>query len=160
MDQDRTRWDQLLISRGLALLDRVDELGGAAGPYALQAGIAACHARARDAEDTDWHRITALYDGLAQVSPSPVVELNRAVATAQAFGPDAGLDLLEPLFELPSMRRYHLLPAVAGDLLCRAGRHEEARQQFLAAAGLTKNGRERSTMQARAAECAAGHVPS
>ncbi len=160
MDQDRTRWDQLLIRRGLALLDRVDELGGAAGPYALQAGIAACHARARDAEDTDWHRITALYDGLAQISPSPVVEVNRAVATAQAFGPDAGLDLLQPLFELPSMRRYHLLPAVAGDLLCRAGRHEEARQQFLEAAALTKNGRERSTMQARAAECAAGHVPS
>ncbi len=159
MDQDRTRWDQLLISRGLALLDRVDELGGAAGPYALQAGIAACHARARDAEDTDWHRITALYDGLAQISPSPVVELNRAVATAQAFGPDAGLELLESLFELPSMRRYHLLPAVAGDLLCRAGRHEEARQQFLESAALTKNGRERSTMQARAAECAAGHVP-
>jgi RNA polymerase sigma-70 factor, ECF subfamily len=160
MDQDRTRWDQLLIRRGLALLGRVDELGGAAGPYALQAGIAACHARARDAEDTDWHRITALYDGLAQISPSPVVELNRAVATAQAFGPDAGLDLLQPLFELPSMRRYHLLPAVAGDLLCRAGRHEEARQQFLEAAALTKNGRERSTMQARAAECAAGHVRS
>ena len=160
MDQDRTRWDQLLIRRGLALLERVDELGGAAGPYALQAGIAACHAQARHAEDTDWHRITALYDGLAQISPSPVVELNRAVATAQAFGPDAGLDLLEPLFELPSMRRYHLLPAVAGDLFCRAGRHEEARQQFLEAAALTKNGRERSTMQARAAVCAAGHAPS
>ena len=160
MDQDRTRWDQLLIRRGLALLQRVDELGGVAGPYALQAEIAACHARARIAEDTDWERITALYDGLAQVSPSPVVELNRAVATAQAFGPQAGLALLDPLFELPSMRRYHLLPAVAGDLLCRAGRHEEARQQFLEAAALTKNGRERSTMQGRAAECAAGHVPS
>jgi predicted RNA polymerase sigma factor len=160
MDQDRTRWDQLLIRRGLALLHRVDELGGAAGPYALQAGIAACHARARVAEDTDWHRITALYDGLAQISPSPVVELNRAVATAQAFGPEAGLALLDPLFELPSMRRYHLLPAVAGDLLCRAGRHQEARQQFLEAAAITKNSRERSTMQGRAAECAAGHAPA
>jgi len=160
MDQDRTRWDQLLIRRGLALLDRVDELGGAAGSYALQAGIAACHARARNAADTDWERITALYDGLAQISPSPVVELNRAVATAQAFGPQAGLALLDPLFELPSMRRYHLLPAVAGDLLCRSGRHEEARQQFLEAAALTKNSRERSIMQERAAECAAGHAPS
>ena len=143
----------------MALLERVDGLGGAAGSYALQAGIAACHARARVAEDTDWHRITALYDGLAQISPSPVVEVNRAVATAQAFGPQAGLDLLDPLFELPSMRRYHLLPAVAGDLHCRAGRHEEARQHFLEAAALTKNSRERSTLQERAAECAAGHVP-
>ena len=143
----------------MALLERVDGLGGAAGSYALQAGIAACHARARVAEDTDWHRITALYDGLAQISPSPVVEVNRAVATAQAFGPQAGLDLLDPLFELPRMRRYHLLPAVAGDLHCRAGRHEEARQHFLEAAALTKNSRERSTLQERAAECAAGHVP-
>ena len=110
------------------------------------------------AEDTDWQRITALYDGLAQISPSPVVELNRAVATAQAFGPEAGLALLDPLFALPSMRRYHLLPAVAGDLLCRAGRHEEARKQFLQAAALTKNGQERSTMQGRAGECAANHA--
>lgn len=158
MDQDRTRWDQLLIRRGLALLRRVDKLGGAAGPYALQAGIAACHARARNAADTDWQRITALYDGLAQISPSPVVELNRAVATAQAFGPEAGLALLDPLFELPSMRRYHLLPAVAGDLLCRAGRHEEARQHFLQAAALTKNSQERATMQGRAAGCASRHA--
>ncbi len=158
LDQDRTRWDQLLIRRGLKLLHRVEELGGAAGPYALQAGIAACHARARRAEDTDWQRITALYDGLAQISPSPVVELNRAVATAQAFGPEAGLALLDPLFALPSMRRYHLLPAVAGDLLCRAGRHEEARKQFLQAASLTKNGQERSTMQGRAGECASNHA--
>lgn len=157
MDQDRTRWDQLLIRRGLALLRRIDDLGGTAGPYALQAGIAACHARARRAEDTDWHRIAALYDGLAQISPSPVVELNRAVATAQAFGPEAGLALLEPLLELPDMRRYHLLPAVAGDLLCRAGRHEEARSQFLQAAALTKNNQERSVMQDRAAGCASRH---
>ena len=157
LDQDRTRWDQLLIRRGLALLRRVDALGGTAGPYALQAGIAACHARARRAEDTDWQRIAALYDGLAQISPSPVVELNRAVATAQAFGPEAGLALLYPLFELPGMRRYHLLPAVAGDLLCRAGRHEEARPHFLQAAVLTKNNVERSVMQDRAAACASLH---
>jgi len=160
MDQDRTRWDQLLIRRGLAFLRRVDDLGGAAGPYALQAGIAACHARARTATDTDWQRITALYDGLAQISPSPVVELNRAVATAQAFGPQAGLALLSPLFELPSMRRYHLLPAVAGDLLCRSGQHEEARPQFVRAAALTKNSQERSTMQRRAAACASRHAGS
>ncbi|TDW77941.1 RNA polymerase sigma factor [Kribbella pratensis] len=158
MDQDRTRWDQLLVRRGLALLRRVDELGGSAGPYSLQAAIAACHARARTVADTDWHRITALYDGLAQISPSPVIELNRAVATAQAFGPHAGLALLSPLFDLRSMRRYHLLPAVTGDLLCRAGRHEEARQQFLRAAALTKNSQERSTMQGRAAECASRHA--
>ena len=158
MDQDRTRWDQLLIRRGLALLERVDELGGAAGPYALQAAIAACHGRARTGADTDWHRIMALYDGLAQISPSPVVELNRAVATAQALGPQAGLDLLEPLFDLTSMSRYHLLPAVAGDLLCRTGRHAEAREQFLRAASLTKNSQERSTMQGRAADCASDHA--
>ncbi len=158
LDQDRSRWDQLLIRRALALLDRVDDLGGSAGTYALQAAIAACHARARRAEDTDWPRIMALYDGLAQISPSPVVELNRAVATAQALGPEAGLAILTPLLELPSMRRYHLLPAVAGDLLCRSGRHDEAREQFLRAASLTKNSRERSTMQGRAADCASGHA--
>ena len=158
LDQDRTRWDQLLIRRALALLDRVDDLGGSAGTYALQAAIAACHARARRAEDTDWPRIMALYDGLAQISPSPVVELNRAVATAQALGPEAGFAILTPLLELPSMSRYHLLPAVAGDLLCRSGRHDEAREQFLRAASLTKNSRERSTMKGRAADCASGHA--
>ena len=155
LDQDRTRWDQLLIRRGLAYLDRIQQLGGTAGPYALQAAIAACHARARVASDTDWPRIVALYDGLAQISPSPVVELNRGVAAAQAFGPQAGLDIVRPLFEVPSMRGYHLLPAVAGDLFCRSGDHEQARQQFLRAASLTKNDRERSTMQRRAAQCAA-----
>jgi len=155
LDQDRTRWDQLLIRRGLAHLDRIQQLGGTAGPYALQAAIAACHARARVAPDTDWARIVALYDGLAQISPSPVVELNRGVAAAQAFGPQAGLDIVRPLFELPSMRAYHLLPAVAGDLFCRSGDHDKARQQFLQAASLTKNDRERSTMQYRAAQCAA-----
>jgi len=153
--QDRTRWDQLLISRGLANIERIQKLGGTAGPYALQAAIAACHARARVAADTDWARIASLYDGLSQISPSPVVELNRGVAVAQAFGPEAGLEIVRPLFELDSMRSYHLLPAVAGDLLCRVGDHDEARQQFLRAASLTKNGSERSTMQQRAAECAA-----
>ena len=154
LDQDRTRWDRLLIRRGLAHIDRIQQLGGSAGPYALQAAIAACHARAQVAADTDWPRIVALYDGLAQISPSPVVELNRGVAAAQAFGPQAGLDIVLPLFDLPSMRDYHLLPAVAGDLLCRSGDHEQGRHQFLRAASLTRNDRERSTMQQRAAECA------
>jgi len=154
LDQDRTRWDRLLIRRGLAHIDRIQQLGGTAGPYALQAAIAACHARAPVAEETDWPRIVALYDGLAQISPSPVVELNRGVAAAQAFGPQAGLDIVAPLFDVPSMRDYHLLPAVAGDLLCRSGEHEQARQQFLRSASLTRNDRERSTMQQRAAQCA------
>jgi RNA polymerase sigma-70 factor (ECF subfamily) len=158
MDQDRTRWDQLLVRRGLALIDRIDQLRGTAGPYALQAAIAACHARATRAEDTDWKRIAALYDGLAQVSPSPVVELNRAVATARASGPQAGLDVLRPLFELPAMQGYHLLPAVAGDLNCSAGHHAEARQHFLRAAALTANQQERKTMQHRAAQCAVAHA--
>jgi predicted RNA polymerase sigma factor len=160
MDQDRTRWDLLLIRRGLALIERIEQLRGTAGPYALQAAIAACHARARRAADTDWPRIAALYDGLAQLSPSPVVELNRAVATGRAFGPHAGLDILRPLFGVPAMRNYHLLPAVAGDLCCRAGDHDEARQQFLRAAALTANTQERSTMQQRAAQCTAHHAGS
>jgi RNA polymerase sigma-70 factor, ECF subfamily len=160
MDQDRTRWDHLLVRRGLALLDRIEALGGTAGPYALQAAIAACHARATVAEDTDWVRIAALYDGLAQISPSPVVELNRGVATAQAFGPQAGLDIVLPLFDVPDMRGYHLLPAVAGDLLCRTGDHDRAREHFLRAAALTSNRQERSTMQHRAAQCASEHSQS
>lgn len=160
MDQDRTRWDQLLIRRGLALIDRIDHLQGTAGPYALQAAIAACHARARQPTDTDWHRITALYDGLAQITPSPVVELNRAVATGRAFGPHAGLDILQPLFDVPAMANYHLLPAVAGDLHCRAGNHDQARQHFLRAAALTANTQERTTMQQRAAQCATNHADS
>ena len=158
MDQDRTRWDHLLIRRGLATLERIDQLGGTAGPYALQAAIAACHARATAAEDTDWVRIAALYDGLAQISPSPVVELNRGVAIAQAFGPQAGLDIVLPLFDVAELRQYHLLPAVAGDLLCRTGEHGRARKHFLQAASLTSNTRERATMQRRAAECAAQHA--
>lgn len=158
-DQDRSRWDRLLIRRGLATLERIEELGGTAGPYALQAAIAAGHARAATIEDTDWVRITALYDGLAQISPSPVVELNRAVATAQAFGPQAGLDLVLPLFDVRELRSYHLLPAVAGDLFCRTCEHARAREQFLRAASLTGNAQERLTMQQRAAACASHGSP-
>lgn len=157
LDQDRSRWDRLLIQRGLANLDRIEQLGGTVGPYALQAAIAACHARAATADDTDWERITALYDGLAAINPSPVVELNRGVATAQAFGPRAGLDLVMPLFDVPGMRGYHLLDAVAGDLWCRSGEHDTAREHFLRAASMTGNEVERSEMQRRAAECASGH---
>jgi RNA polymerase sigma-70 factor (ECF subfamily) len=157
MDQDRSRWDHLLIRRGLALIGRIDQLHGTAGPYALQAAIAACHARARTAPDTDWPQISALYDGLAQVHPSPVVELNRAVAAGRAFGPQAGLDLVLPLFELSAMQEYHLLPAVAGDLMCSAGNHDDARQYFLRAAALTRNSQERTTMLERAAQCADAH---
>jgi len=160
MEQDRTRWDQLLIRRGLALLDRIDRLDGTAGPYALQAAIAACHARARTAADTDWLRITALYDGLVQINPSPVVELNRAVAVGRAFGPRAGLDLVLPLFDLAAMSDYHLLPAVTGDLACSAGHHDDARRYFLRAAALTQNGQQRTTMLERAAQCAAHHAGS
>ncbi|MFB4303548.1 RNA polymerase sigma factor [Actinomadura sp. NTSP31] len=155
MDQDRTRWDQLLIRRGLALIERIDRLRGTAGPYALQAAIAACHARAGRADDTDWPRIAALYDGLAQITPSPVVELNRAVAIGRAFGPQAGLDVLRPLLDHPAMRDYHLLPAVAGDLCCNAGDHDQARRHFLRAASLTANTRQRATMQQHASRCAA-----
>jgi RNA polymerase sigma-70 factor, ECF subfamily len=158
LDQDRTRWDRLLIRRGLANLDTIERLGVTAGPYALQAAIAACHARATVAEDTDWERITALYDGLARISPSPVVELNRGVAAARAFGPQAGLDIVLPLFDVPGMRDYHLLPAVAGDLLCHTGEHDQAREHFLRAAAMTQNEVERTTMQRRAAACAAGHL--
>ncbi|MGH3348493.1 MAG: RNA polymerase subunit sigma-24, partial [Nocardioides sp.] len=135
----------------------IEQLGGTVGPYALQAAIAACHARAAAADDTDWERITALYDGLAAINPSPVVELNRGVATAQAFGARAGLDIVLPLFDVPGMRGYHLLDAVTGDLWCRTGDHAKAREHFLRAASLTGNEVERSTMQRRAAECAAGH---
>jgi RNA polymerase sigma-70 factor, ECF subfamily len=158
LDQDRTRWDGLLIRRGLANLDRIERLRGTVGPYALQAAIAACHARARTAGDTDWERIAALYDGLARISPSPVVELNRGVAAAQAFGPAAGLEIVLRLFDRPAMRNYHLLPAVAGDLLCRSGEHDRARAHFLRAAAMTGNAAERVTMQRRAADCASAHV--
>jgi RNA polymerase sigma factor (sigma-70 family) len=154
LDQDRGRWDPLLIRRGLAALDRAERLGGARGPYALQAAIAACHARARRAEDTDWARIARLYDELAVAAGSPVVELNRGVAHAMAFGPAAGLAIVEPLAALPSLARYHLLPSVRGDLLARLGRHQEARGEFERAASLTRNARERTLLLARAAACA------
>src|SRR5437763_7781906 len=154
VDQDRARWDQLLIGRGLAALERAERLGGALGPYALQAAIAACHARARTPEQTDWAAIAALYDALAQIAPSPVVELNRAVALAMAFGPAAGLELVDALTSEPSLKGYHLLPSVRGDLLARLGRLDEARAEFERAAALTRNLRERELLleRARAAE--------
>jgi predicted RNA polymerase sigma factor len=151
LDQDRGRWDQLLIRRGLAALERAEALGGALGTYALQAAIAACHARARTAEDTNWARIAALYDALAALAPSPIVELNRAVALAMAFGPEAGLELVDALADEPSLRQYHLLPSVRGDLLAKLGRADEARDEFLRAASLTRNARERDLLLARAA---------
>jgi RNA polymerase sigma-70 factor (ECF subfamily) len=156
LDQDRGRWDHLLIGRGLAALARIAEMGGALGPYALQAEIAACHARARTAEETDWTRMAALYDALGQLTPSPVVELNRAVAHAMAFGPAAGLEILEPLTEEPTLGTYHLLPSVRGDLLYKLGRFDEARAQFERAAALTKNARERALLLARASSCTGG----
>ena len=156
LDQDRTRWDRLLISRGLAALERAEKLGGAMGPYALQAAIAACHARAVTAAETDWPRMVALYDAVAQLAPSPVVELNRAVAVGMAFGPAAGLDLVDALVPEPSLKAYHLLPAIRGELLRKLGRFTEARAEFVRAASLTQNARERELLQRRSAECAAG----
>ncbi|HXA29036.1 MAG TPA: RNA polymerase sigma factor [Candidatus Angelobacter sp.] len=153
LDQDRARWDQLLIRRGLAALLRAESLGGALGPYALQAAIAACHARARTAEQTDWPRIVALYDALAQLAPSPVVELNRAVAVSMAFGPAAGLEAVEALAAEPALQQYHLLPGVRGDLLLKLGRRDAARAEFERAASLTRNARERELLLARAASC-------
>ena len=150
LDQDRARWDQLLIHRGLAALQRAEELGGASGPYALQAAIAACHARAHTPEETDWVRIAALYDALARLVPSPVVELNRAVAVSMAFGPAAGLELVDALTSEPSLDGYHLLPSVRGDLLSKLGRAEEARSEFERAASLTRNARERELLLERA----------
>ncbi len=158
LDQDRGRWDRLLIRRGLAALERAEMLGGALGPYALQAAIAACHARATTSAETDWPRIVALYDAVAQLAPSPVVELNRAVAVGMAFGPAAGLELVDALVAEPSLNSYHLLPAVRGDLLRKLGRSEEARAEFERAASLTDNVRERELLQRRAAECAAGRM--
>ncbi|HVS44747.1 MAG TPA: RNA polymerase sigma factor [Candidatus Dormibacteraeota bacterium] len=151
LDQDRGRWDHLLIRRGLAALERAERLGGVPGPYALQAAIAACHARAGTPEQTDWPRIVALYGTLAEVSPSPVVELNRAVAVAMASGPEAGLELVDALLDEPSLRGYHLLPSVRGDLLARLGRNDEARAELERAASLTRNARERALLLERAA---------
>jgi predicted RNA polymerase sigma factor len=158
LDQDRARWDRLLIGRGLAALERAEQLGGALGSYALQAAIAACHARAATAAETDWPRIVALYDAVAQLAPSPVVELNRAVAVGMAFGPAAGLDLVDALVAEPSLKAYHLLPAVRGDLLRKLGRFEEARSEFERAVSLTENLVERELLQRRAAECAAARM--
>ncbi len=155
LDQNRALWDRLLIRRGLAALERAEALGGARGPYVLQAAIAACHARARTPEETDWVRIATLYAGLAQVVPSPVVELNRAVALSMAFGPAAGLELVDALVSEPSLERYHLLPSVRGDLLAKLGRLDEARAEFERAASLTRNARERELLLERAAACAA-----
>jgi RNA polymerase sigma factor (sigma-70 family) len=151
LDQDRARWDHLLIRRGLAALERAERLGGALGPYALQGAIAACHARARKPEDTDWVRIAELYAALAQIVPSPVVELNRAVALGMAFGPEAGLELVDSLASEPSLAGYHLLPSVRGDLLAKLGRSDEARAEFERAAELTRNERERGLLLERAA---------
>jgi len=150
LDQDRGRWDALLIRRGLQALDRAESLGGAGGPYALQAAIAACHARARTAAETDWPRIASLYDELAVVTPSPVVLLNRAVAVGMAHGPAAGLEAVDALVSEPSLRAYHLLPAVRGDLLDKLGRRDEARAEFERAAALTRNAREQALLLRRA----------
>jgi len=154
LEQDRARWDQLLIRRGLAALERAEALGGARGPYALQGAIAACHARARAPEQTDWVRISALYAALAELMPSPVIELNRAVALGMAFGPAAGLAAVDALASEPSLERYHLLPSVRGDLLLKLGRFKEARGEFERAATLTRNAREQQFLRGRAAECA------
>jgi RNA polymerase sigma-70 factor (ECF subfamily) len=153
LDQNRARWDQLLIRRGLAALERAEQLGGSLGPYGLQAAIAACHARARAAEETDWTRIAALYDALAQLTPSPIVELNRAVAHAMAFGPIEGLAIVDELAGEPSLRNYHLLPSVRGDFLAKLGRFADARKEFERAASLTQNSRERKMLLERAKAC-------
>jgi RNA polymerase sigma-70 factor (ECF subfamily) len=159
LEQDRTRWDHVLIRRGLVALQRAEELGGGLGPYALQAAIAACHARARTAAETDWERIAALYDALAQLTPSPIVELNRAVAVAMAFGPAAGLEIVDAIASEPSLKAYHLLPSVRGDFLYKLGRLAEALAEFRRAALLTRNEREREFLLGRAQACAAGPAP-
>lgn len=153
LEQNRARWDYVLIRRGLAALERAGKLGGAFGPYALQAAIAACHARSRTAEETDWERIVALYDALAQIMPSPVVELNRAVAVSMAFGPAAGLEIVDALYSESSLKDYYLLPSVRGDLLTKLGRFNEACMEFKRAASLTRNTRERQLLLERANAC-------
>jgi predicted RNA polymerase sigma factor len=154
LEQNRSNWDHLLIGRGLAALDRAEKLGGMRGPYALQAAIAACHARALAAEETNWARIVALYEDLAQVTPSPIVELNRAVAVAMASGPAAGLELIDTLVSEPSLQTYHLLPSVRGDFLFKLGRFDEAHLEFERAASLARNLREREFLLDRARACA------
>ena len=153
LDQDRGRWDQLLIRRGLAALQRAEELRGILGPYALQAAIAACHARARTGAETNWERIAALYDALARLTPSPIVELNRAVAVAMAFGPAAGLEIIDRLTSEPSLKAYHLLPSVRGDFLFKLHRFPEAQEEFERAASMTLNARERELLLDRARAC-------
>ena len=153
LDQDRARWDQLLIRRGLAALKRASAQPGNAGPYSLQAAIAACHTRATSAEETDWSKIALLYDQLRQITPSPVIELNRAVAIAMADGPAAGLAIVNELANEPSLKHYHLLPSVRGDLLEKLGRHAEARPEFERAAKLTQNEREQKLLLGRAHDC-------
>ncbi|HEX9101111.1 MAG TPA: RNA polymerase subunit sigma-24, partial [Polyangia bacterium] len=150
LEQDRSRWDRLLVHRGLAALASAEALGRPLGPYALQAAIAACHARAATADATDWPRIVALYDALVELTQSPVVALNRAVAVAMAFGPAAGLELVDELTDEPALRAYHLLPSVRGDLLAKLGRADEARREFERAARMTQNVRERQLLLARA----------
>lgn len=159
LDQDRARWDQLLIRRGLAALERAERIGEALGPYALQAAIAACHARARTKDETDWKRVVELYDALVRLTPSPVVALNRAVAVSMAFGPGAGLELINELTSERSLRDYHLLPSVRGDLLAKLGRCEEARAEFERAASLAQNVRERALLLDRAAAAANSPTP-
>jgi predicted RNA polymerase sigma factor len=153
LDQNRALWDQLLIRRGLAALERAERLGGARGPYTLQAAITACHARARLPQETDWPRIVTLYEELAQLTPSPIVELNRAVAVAMAYGPAAGLQIIDTLVSEPSLKAYHLLPSVRGDFLFKLGRLSEARAEFQRAASLTRNARERELLLDRARAC-------
>jgi predicted RNA polymerase sigma factor len=154
LEQNRAQWDHVLIRRGLAALERSEALGGTRGPYALQAAIAACHARARTPGETDWARIVGLYGALAEITPSPIIELNRAVALAMHMGPAAGLAIVDELRREPALARYHLLPSVRGDLLEKLGRHEEARAEFERAASLTQNARERALLLDRAAAAA------
>jgi RNA polymerase sigma factor (sigma-70 family) len=158
MDQDRSRWDQLFISRGLHSLERAENIGSGLGPYGLQAAIAACHARAKTNEETDWQRIAALYDALAELTPSPVVELNRAVAVGMAFGPAAGLEIVDRLTREPTLKEYHLLQSVRGDLLAKLGRYAEARKEFEKAASMTRNEREKEMLLERAAACSHGFL--
>jgi RNA polymerase sigma-70 factor (ECF subfamily) len=160
LDQDRSQWDQLLIHRGLAALGRIEQLGGTGGPYAIQAAIAACHARALTPEDTDWARIVTLYAALAEIAPSPVVELNRAVAVGMAYGPSAALELVDRLRNEPALRGYHLLPSVRADLLRKLGRRNEARAEFERAASITRNARERNLLLERARSCGEGSTES
>jgi RNA polymerase sigma-70 factor (ECF subfamily) len=160
LDQNRALWDQLLIRRGLAALERAEKLGGAPGPYALQAAITACHARARLPQETDWPRIVTLYEELAQLTPSPIVELNRAVAVAMAYGPAAGLQIIDTLASEPSLKAYHLLPSVRGDFLFKLGRLSEARAEFQRAASLTRNARERALLLDRARACSESQLNS